>query len=72
MDAFVVGKVTGEDEKKSFRNDGVAEYGGILSSLDILELRGEAFESVEEFRWFLGFFGATGHPCYLGVLEDGL
>jgi hypothetical protein len=72
VDACIVGKVTGKDEKESFRDDGIAEHGGILSTLDVLELRSEAFESVEEFRRFLGFFRATSHPCYLGVLEDGL
>lgn len=72
MNAGVVCEVAREDEEKSFRNDGVAEDGGVLASLNILELRGESLETVKEFGGFLGFLGTAGHPGYLGVLEDRL
>lgn len=70
VNAGVVCEIAREDEEKSFRNDGVAEDGGVLASLDILELRGESLEAVKEFGRFLGFFGTAGHPSYLGILED--
>jgi len=72
VDTRIVGKVARKDEEKSFRDDGVAEDGGVFASLDVLELGGESLKAVEELGGFFSFFGSASHPSDLGVLKDGL